>query len=149
MTRKPSQAALNRRTYPGTSWRTYALTPHFHLGEFYTHPHAEPSRRTMRLCRHFAVTILEPLRDRYGACVIASGHRTPAENAMVGGALRSWHVWEWHPSDIGVDVVFARGTPAQWGEAAAQGHAGGIGVYAAHLHLDDRAKRTEWRSSSA
>jgi hypothetical protein len=149
MARSPSQAALERRRYPGTSWQRYQLSPHFRLGEFFSLPQPQPPAATMRMCRHFAVSLLEPLRDRYGACVIVSGYRTPVHNAAVGGARWSWHVWDWHPGEMGVDVAFSRGQPSEWGAAAAQGRAGGIGVYAAHLHLDSRPGRVTWSSAAA
>jgi hypothetical protein len=146
--RHPHQAALERKKYPGTSWRTYRVTPHFTLGEFFTSPADQPPAATMRQVRHFARTILEPLRDRWGACVIVSGHRTPERNVAVGGARWSWHVWEWHPAEMAVDVVFERGTPARWGADAARGRAGGIGVYSGHLHLDNRPGRVRWSSAA-
>jgi uncharacterized protein YcbK (DUF882 family) len=147
--RQPTQAQLEKRPYPGKDWRAYQLSPHFTLGEFLHDQVTAPADATMRMCRHFAVSILEPLRARYGACVVVSGHRTPERNAEVGGARWSWHVWEWHPGEMGVDVTFQRGQPSEWGEAAKQGRAGGIGVYSAHLHVDSRPGRVTWSSPAA
>lgn len=142
------QARLQRQAYPGPDWRTYRLTAHFKLGELVRDQEHAPPPATMQMCRVFCVTVLEPLRRRFGACTVISGHRTPARNAQVGGAARSWHVWEWHPRELGVDVVFARGNPATWARAARDGHAGGIGTYSAHLHLDSRSDRVEWSSAA-
>jgi uncharacterized protein YcbK (DUF882 family) len=142
------QARLNRQAYPGESWRRYRVTPHFRMGEFANDQVAAPTHATMLACRQLALGTLEPLRKRFGACTIISGHRSPAHNAQVGGAARSWHVWEWHPGEIGVDVVFRRGTPAQWADAAAHTEAGGIGRYSGHLHVDSRQARTVWRSDA-
>jgi uncharacterized protein YcbK (DUF882 family) len=143
------QARLQRKRYPGPDWRTYRVSPHFTLGEFVHDQVHAPSRQTMEMVRQFAVTILEPLRHRFGAGVIYSGHRTAARNAAVGGARRSWHVWEDHPGEMGVDIGFARGRPSQWAEAAMAGPAGGIGMYRRHLHLDSRDGSQVWSSTAA
>ena len=108
-----------------------------------------PAAAVMRMCRRFCLTVLEPLRDRYGPCVVISGHRTPARNRAVGGARWSWHVWEWHPGELGVDVTFRRGNPSLWAAAAADTPAGGIGIYRLHLHVDSRPGRVTWSSTAA
>lgn len=144
----PPQERLNRQLYPGADWRDYRLTPHFRLGELVRDQAEPPPRGVMRMCRRFCEDVLEPLRAVYGPCVVISGHRTPARNRQVGGARWSWHVWEWHPGEMGVDVVFRRGTPSLWAAAAAHGQAGGIGIYASHLHVDSRRTRTLWRSDA-
>lgn len=142
------QARLQRKPYPGASWRAYQLTAHFKLGELVRDQEHAPPASTMVMCRAFCITVLEPLRRRFGPCTVISGHRTPARNAQVGGAARSWHVWEWHPGELGVDVVFRSGNPATWARAAREGHAGGIGTYSSHLHVDSRDERTEWSSAA-
>jgi uncharacterized protein YcbK (DUF882 family) len=124
------------------------VSAHFKLGEFFPAGATQPPAAVMRMVRSFSVRVLEPLRERYGACVIVSGHRTPERNAAVGGARWSWHVWEWHPGEMAVDVVFSRGQPSTWGVAAARGSAGGIGVYSGHLHLDSRRGRVTWTSAA-
>lgn len=143
------QPRLQRKPYPGPDWRAYRLTVHFKLGEFVHDQHQAPARDVMVMCRQFALLVLEPLRRRYGACLVLSGHRTAARNAAVGGAPGSYHVWEAHPGKMGVDVTFARGRPSLWGEAAADGPAGGIGLYRRHIHLDSRDGRVTWASTSA
>jgi uncharacterized protein YcbK (DUF882 family) len=148
MPSSPPQARLERRKYPGTDWKRYRVTPHFRLGEFIRDQEQPPEEHVMRQVRRFCIRILEPLRDRYGPCIVISGHRTPARNRAVGGARWSWHVWEWHPGEMGVDVVFRRGNPSQWSAAAAEGPAGGIGTYRGHTHLDDRSTRTRWWSEA-
>lgn len=142
------QARLNRQRYPGADWRGYRLTPHFMLGELVRDQVEPPAEVVMVMCRRFCLRILEPLRHRFGRCVVISGHRTPARNRQVGGAPNSWHVWEWHVPELAVDVAFQRGTPSLWGAAAGHTPAGGIGVYARHLHVDSRKQRTRWSSAA-
>lgn len=142
------QARLERVGYPVPDWRSYRLTQHFQLGEFIRDQSKAPSVETMRMARRFAIRLLEPLRSRYGPCAVISGHRTPQRNRQVGGAPRSWHVWEWHPGEMAVDVVFRRGNPSLWAAAAEETAAGGIGRYRAHLHLDDRPERVRWTSTA-
>jgi hypothetical protein len=148
VTRHPHPRRIAAQPYPGPDWRAYRLTVHFRLGEFFEAGASQPPAATMRMVRGFCSRILEPLRERYGACVVVSGHRTPARNAAVGGARWSWHVWEWHPGQMGVDVVFSRGQPSTWGRAAERGRAGGIGIYSGHLHLDSRPGRVVWSSAA-
>lgn len=122
------------------------MSKHFMLGEFIRDQAEAPPARTVRMVAKFAEEVLEPLRERYGACTVVSGHRTPVRNREVGGAPHSWHVWEWHIGEMGVDVVFARATPPIWAEAAKRGPAGGIGTYRGHLHLDSGPRRL-WTST--
>jgi uncharacterized protein YcbK (DUF882 family) len=143
------QARLNRRPFPGPSWRDYQLTPHFRLGEFYAHDQAQPPDWQMRACRTLCLEALEPLRRRYGLCIVISGHRSPARNAAVGGAPRSFHVYEWHPGVAAADVTFKRGRPALWVAAALQTSAGGVGRYRRHVHIDMRTERVSWASEAS
>lgn len=142
------QPRIERQRYPGANWRTYRLSAHFRLGELVRDQADPPSEQVMVMCRRFCVRILEPLRRRFGVCVVISGHRTAARNRQVGGAPNSWHVWERHVPEMAVDVTFQRGTPHLWAAAAAQTPAGGIGVYRAHLHVDSRRQRTTWSSQA-
>jgi uncharacterized protein YcbK (DUF882 family) len=148
VTRHPPQSRIARRKYPGKDWRDYRLTAHFTLGEFFPPDSTQPPADWMHACRQLALLVLEPLRARYGVCIVVSGYRTPARNRIVGGAPRSFHVYEWHPGTAAADVVFRNGQPRQWGEAAAHTPAGGIGTYAAHLHVDLRSERTIWASQA-
>lgn len=142
-----SQLPFKLATYHRSHWRAYQVSPHFRLGEFIRDTREPPSTATVDMVADFATDILEPLRGRYGACIIVSGHRTPARNRQVGGAPRSWHVWEWHPGEMAVDVTFRRSTPVVWAHAAMDGLAGGIGTYRSHLHLDSGPRRT-WASTA-
>lgn len=132
--------------YPPTRgrWQDYKVSSHFTLGEFIRDDDLVPSAARMRMVRTFARKYLEPLRRVYGAGYIVSGHRTPVRNREVGGAQHSWHVWEWHPGEMAVDVVFERGTPREWYATADQLHPGGLGVYTTHIHIDNRSYRARW-----
>lgn len=135
----------SRAAYPGNDWRRYKVSTHFRLGEFINDQQEAPSRLRMETVRTFARTVLEPLRKLYGPAYIVSGHRTVAHNEAVGGARNSWHVWEKHPGEIAVDVVFARGRPEQWFESASRMFSqGGVGKYSTHLHVDNRRVRARW-----
>lgn len=135
------------RKYRTEGWQHYRVSTHFTLGEFVKGQSEAPRWAEVSKCIRFANDVLEPLRARYGPCTIVSGKRTPTRNREVGGAPRSWHVWEFHSGGVAVDVVFRRGTPPIWAEAANAGHAGGIGIYRAHLHLDNGPRRY-WSSDA-
>src|SRR4051794_22518974 len=137
MTSRP----FRRRAYRTEDWQHYRVSAHFRLGEFIRDQTEAPPRATVDMVAHFAERVLEPLRQKFGRCIIVSGHRSPIRNREVGGAPHSWHVWEWHPGEMGVDVIFARATPPIWAEEASQGHAGGIGTYRSHVHLDSGPRR--------
>lgn len=99
--------------------------------------------------------VLEPMRERWGLCVVVSGFRTPAYNASVGGAALSAHQYgEGRGLDaVGADVRFARGTPASWAVHADQllrrryPPGGGLGTYhgaGAWVHVDTRSYLARW-----
>ena len=99
-------------------------------------------------CRRF----LEPLRAQFGTCTVMSGYRHEAYNRSIGGATDSQHDWDKHPAGCATDLIFARGTPDEWGKAAAAlrgktGGTGGIGVYPRQgfVHVDSRNVRADWR----
>lgn len=69
------------------------LSGHFVLSEFHR-PGEVPPAAVVEALRALCVTILEPMRARYGgrAVAIHSGYRSPARNAAVGGAKSSQHL---------------------------------------------------------
>lgn len=125
-------------------WQDHKVSSHFKLGEFYKDRHELPSRFEVEAVSRFAKTYLEPLRRVYGPGYIVSGHRTREHNAQVGGAPDSRHIYENHPGTVATDIVFERGTPEQWFNAADRLHVGGAGKYDTHLHIDDRPGRARW-----
>ena len=102
-----------RRDYwakPGTT----ELTDHFRSQEFWCNdgsPAPIVSRPALiRLCEVF----LEPMRTKFGVCLILSGYRHVLYNAMIGGARHSQHVYEDGFESVAADIRFGKGTPAQW-----------------------------------
>lgn len=84
------------------------------------------------------------MRARYGVCTITSGYRTAARNKAVGGAPKSHHLYEMWPLSPAADVRFAKGTPEQWAATAINMRVGGVGLYAGHVHVDQRRGLVRW-----
>ena len=127
------------------------ITPHFHLNEFRCHDGSHVPQRSQeavkRLCRDF----LEPMRARFGPCVVLSGYRHRAYNASIGGARHSQHIYDETPESVASDLRFARGTPKQWAAYAKglrkkYGKGGGVGTYirAGFVHCDTRPYNADW-----
>lgn len=106
-----------------------------------------------KLCEWF----LEPLRDKYGACFVHSGFRTPEWNLHVGGASASYHVYTRRRPRQGVaaDVEFARGSVRDWHNEATKlrrqnrDGQGGLGYYpqGGFIHIDTRDYPADWDGS--
>lgn len=97
---------------------------------------------------HLCQTYLEPLRARFGAIYITSGHRHRAYNAAIGGASQSIHIYDYpgRPQDaVAADIVCATGTPAQWAAFLETLNPGGLCAYPASgfVHVDNR-QRIGW-----
>lgn len=131
------------------------LSPHFTLREFATHDGTPVPPDLVapyaRLCRH----VLEPLRERFGRCIVVSGYRHPAYNREIGGARRSVHMGGRGGGVHGVaaDVRFDAGSTIDWARAAEPllqrwyPPGGGLGVYpGAHgwIHVDTRNYAARW-----
>lgn len=140
MTRGPRTAA-----YPGDDWRTYRLSPHFVAGEFFRDGSEAPPWGQVAAVRSLCREVLEPLRQRFGACIVFSGHRTRVRNREVGGAENSFHIYDEHPGIAAADVGFRTGQPGAWYAAAeplCEHH--GLGKYPTHIHVDNRPYRARW-----
>jgi uncharacterized protein YcbK (DUF882 family) len=127
------------------------LTPNFKATEFYTHdgtPCPTVARNAMvRLCQ----TYLEPLRAKFGECLVLSGYRHERYNQQIGGARYSQHVYENNFESVAADLRFKRGTPALWAAEARRlrtkaGGKGGVGLYprSGFIHVDNRGYKADW-----
>jgi zinc D-Ala-D-Ala carboxypeptidase len=71
------------------------LSPHFTLRELTTTQvrgiDNTPPAPAVEHLRALCVTLLEPLRDRFGVILVTSGYRCPALNALIGGSRKSVH----------------------------------------------------------
>lgn len=135
--------------------RTTRLSPHFTLSEFYCHDGTAPPEESVPAIREVCVNMLEPLRDKYGACTVLSGYRHRAYNATIGGATHSQHIYDETPASIAVDVRFARGSVKQWARSLRwrrlaksiwrRGARGGVGIYirSGFVHFDSGPRR-DW-----
>lgn len=92
------------------------------------------------------VTVLQKIRDHFGkAITINSGYRTEAYNKSVGGAAYSQHKY-----GIATDIVVSGVTPlavAQYAQTLLPS-SGGIGLYKTFTHVDVRATKSRWNSTS-
>lgn len=88
--------------------------------------------------------ILEPMRDRFGACHVNSGHRWDWYNASIGGASASYHVYEDRKSQPASDLTFATGSPSEWAAYARSLGIGGVGQYSSFVHVDTGPRRDWW-----
>lgn len=135
--------------------RSTRLSPHFTLGEFYCHDGTKPPDASIPAIREVCVHMLEPLREKYGACKVLSGYRHRDYNARIGGARHSQHIYDETPASIAVDVRFAKGTPAKWARSMKwrrlaksvwrRGARGGVGLYvrSGFCHFDSGPRR-DW-----
>ena len=105
----------------------------------------------MRRSSGYAVRYLEPMRAKFGSCVVLSGYRHRAYNRRIGGAMFSQHIYDVTPGTVAADVRFARGGPRNWGAYAKElrgkyRKGGGIGIYIASdfVHVDNRTYNADW-----
>jgi hypothetical protein len=99
--------------------------------------------------RRLVTNVLQPMRDKFGACSVHSGFRNDAHNAHVGGEDNSHHQYHRRPTSPAADVSFATGDVEAWATEARRlfarlGNVGGIGRYPAQrfVHCDLGAKRS-------
>jgi len=120
------------------------LTPHFHSSEFDCHDGTPLPERAYVRYRHLCRKLLEPMRSEWGRCHVISGFRSFKHNLEVGGAPRSMHLLVRGRPGAAADVVFERGTPADWAAHADRLGAGGVGRYESSVHVDTRRARARW-----
>ena len=90
--------------------------------------------------------VLQKIRGHFGRPVtINSAYRTAAHNSRVGGLPTSQHLY-----GLAADIVVQDVSPKEVAKYAEQllGTKGGIGLYPWGVHVDVRAKRSRWDSTS-
>lgn len=134
-----SRAAVRRA-------RQKRMSEHFDVSEFACKDGTPVPRRAYGGLRRLCRTVLEPMRDEFGAATINSGYRHRAYNASIGGASQSQHVYDDTPDSVAADVTFERGNPKAWAEFARDLGIGGVGQYdaAGFVHVDNGPRR-DWQ----
>jgi uncharacterized protein YcbK (DUF882 family) len=133
------------------------LSAHFTIEEFDCHDGTRVPEAAIPALKELCTFVLEPMRQKYGACSVHSGYRTVSHNASVGGEPHSRHIYEQHPRSVAADVEFAAGTVAQWAAGArwrfenkarwTAGRRGGVGDYPSpgdHFVHVDSGPRRDW-----
>jgi Peptidase M15 len=128
-------------------------SPNFTWAEFDCNDGTPIPEASKPAIRAWCAKIGEPLRARFGAVHVNSGHRHRAYNASIGGEPNSVHIYDYPgrlpPQDDGavaVDFRCATGSPAEW-YAFTAGKADGRGRYATFHHADNR-NRIGWPDST-
>lgn len=127
------------------------LTTHFSRWEFRSRDFAFSAEAEANLPK--TAGMLEALRAALSAELgrdcpvkVLSGYRSPAHNAAVGGAPKSYHL-----RGMAADVTCAFASPALVQRIArrlqARGLIGGLGVYAGFSHVDWGPRRS-WTQKS-
>lgn len=92
------------------------------------------------------VTVLQKIRDHFGKPVVLnSAYRTEAKNKAVGGAMYSQHKYG-IAADISINGISPLAV-AQYAETLLP-QKGGVGLYKTFTHVDVRAKKSRWNSTS-
>ena len=80
-----------------------------------------------------------------------SGYRSASYNAKIGGASKSFHIYDQHSNDQAADITCSKGGPSDWHRTAAwirtnkRNGRGGLGLYDRFVHIDLREYRADWR----
>ena len=119
------------------------LSAHFDSIEFGRAGAAAPDA-WLYWARKLCVDYLEALRAEFGPVTIVSGFRTVGHNAEVGGAPASYHQRFAGRRGAAADLVCQRGRPADWYQLLDQLGIPGLGLYATHVHADNRRHRARW-----
>lgn len=119
------------------------LSPHFLASEFACRGQAAPDA-WLYWARKLCLDYLEPLRADFGAVRIHSGWRTASHNRSVGGAPASYHLRIAGRRGAGCDLTCARGQPSDWHKRLDELGVPGLGLYAGHVHADNRRGRARW-----
>lgn len=120
------------------------LTPHFDSAEFAVDHQRRAPDRYLRWARRLCEVYLEPLRRDFGPVTIVSGCRSRQHNAELAGARSSMHLSIAGRRGAAADVVCARGEPREWYQLLDRLGAPGLGLYADHVHVDNREGHARW-----
>ena len=129
----------------------HRLSPHFTIEEFDCKDGTKCRKADWAGLEYLCRTYLEPMRDKYGAVHVNSGYRSRRYNAKIGGASKSYHIYDEHTNDQAADITCAKGNPTQWASTLKwlrknkRGGRGGIGVYDRFCHIDLREYAANWR----
>lgn len=128
------------------------VSVHFRHIEFWTKDGTPIPIKSIEGLKKHCQRFLEPMRAKFGPCTVMSGYRHERYNRSIGGATDSRHDWDKHPTSVATDLIFAKGTPDDWGKFASQlrtatGGKGGIGIYPTQgfIHVDSRDYKADWR----
>lgn len=121
------------------------LSPHFKVQEFHCKDGTHVPKAAVPALKKLCEEVLEPLRERFGPCTVMSGYRPTVYNKRIGGARFSQHIYDLHPATVAADLIFARGRPSEWADAAEPLlQRGGLGRYPGFLHVDSRGTKARW-----
>lgn len=129
------------KVYSRTKDGLKSLSENFHVNEFA----CQDSSDTIFVAPEL-VEVLQKIRSHFGKpLVINSAYRTEMHNKKVGGSPFSQHKYG-TAADIYVKGVSPKEV-AQYAEKML-GNKGGIGLYSSFTHVDVRANRSRWNSTS-
>ena len=118
----------------------YYVTEHFMYCDFIC-PCCDRIKLVPGFFKH--VGLLEHMRREVGfPIVVTSGYRCKSHNARIGGAPRSWHLL--FATDIKPEDNDSEKLMAMY-DSAVELNFGGIGLYEAHIHIDLRPQKLQWR----
>lgn len=117
---------------------------HFRYDEFNCHEGPPVPGYMYPHLRDLCARVLEPMRARFGACHVNSGHRWDFYNRKIGGASLSYHVYEDRQREPAADLTFASGAPSEWAAFARNLGVGGVGQYSTFVHVDTGPRRDWW-----
>lgn len=129
----------------------HRLSPHFVIEEFDCRDGTKCREADHVGLEYLCRTYLEPLRKKFGPVHINSGYRSKAYNAKIGGAAKSFHIYDEHSNDQACDITCQKGTPRQWHSTAAwirtnkRSGRGGLGLYDRFVHIDLREQTANWK----
>jgi uncharacterized protein YcbK (DUF882 family) len=129
----------------------HRLSPHFVIEEFDCKDGTQCRDVDHVGLEYLCRTYLEPLRSKYGVVHVNSGYRSASYNAKIGGASKSFHIYDQHSNDQAADITCQNGTPREWHSTAAwirqhkRNGRGGLGLCNRFVHIDLREYAANWR----